>query len=239
MCLLAMPGHAQIVSLNLCTDQLLVMLAPEQVTALEPLARDPALSVVARQAARLPSVRADAEAVLRLHPRLVLAGRYGAQTTLSLLRARGLAVTTFGEPADFAAIAAQTMQLARLLGVAERGETLVEQMQLRLAAVHPRTGTAILWEAGGWSAGPGSLGDAVVRAAGLADIGSGGRIGVEALLARHPNWLISETAPATPSMATDLAAHPALATMQHLHVPPELLICGTPATAGAVEALTR
>ena len=57
---------AGVVSLNLCTDQYLVQLAPEQVAALSPLARDPSLSVVAAEAARLPWVRADAEAVLKL-----------------------------------------------------------------------------------------------------------------------------------------------------------------------------
>ena len=40
------PDH--VVSLNLCTDQMLVLLAPEKVAALSPLARDPALSFVAQ-----------------------------------------------------------------------------------------------------------------------------------------------------------------------------------------------
>ncbi len=64
----------RVVSLNLCSDQLLVMLAPEKVAALTVLARDPSLSVVAAEARHLPVVRADAEAVLRLRPDLVLAG---------------------------------------------------------------------------------------------------------------------------------------------------------------------
>ena len=45
----------RVVSLNLCTDQMLVLLAPEKIAALSPLARDPALSFVAPQAAHLPS----------------------------------------------------------------------------------------------------------------------------------------------------------------------------------------
>lgn len=58
-----------------------MLLAPEKVAGLTPLARDPGLSFVAGQAARLPVVRPSAEAVLRLHPDLVLAAAFGAQMT--------------------------------------------------------------------------------------------------------------------------------------------------------------
>ena len=228
-----------VVSLNLCTDQLLVLLAPQQVTALEPLARDPALSVVADAAARLPSVRADAEAVLRLHPDLVLAGRYGAQATVALLKARGVQVLQVDEPEDFVHIAALVTQLSDALGVAGRGRALNAEMWRKLAAIRNQNGTAVLWQAGGWTAGPGGLGDAVLREAGLTDVGTGGRIGLEKLLAYKPALLVTETAPRFPSMATDLARHPALAGIPRRDLPARLLICGGPFTADAVALLAR
>ncbi len=229
----------RVVSLNLCTDQLLVQLAPEQVTALEPLARDPALSFVATQAAAMPSVRADAEAVLRLHPDLVLAGRTGAQSTISLLKQRGVRVVQLDEAQDFPQIAAQVTQVAALLHVPARGRAQVARMWARLASVQRQRGTAVLWQAGGWTAGPGSLGDVVLRAAGYTDRGMGGRIGVEALMAHAPDLLVTEVAPHFPSMATDLAWHPALRHIPRRTVPARLLICGGPEAAGAVEALAR
>jgi iron complex transport system substrate-binding protein len=228
---------AAVVSLNLCTDQLLVLLAPEQVRALEPLARDPALSFVAAQTRSLPTVRADAEAVLALHPDLVLAGRYGAQATLALLRARGVRVVQVEQPASFAGVAAEVSEVAHLLGEEARGAALVSRMWQRLAAIHKRQGTAVLWEAGGWSAGPGSFEDAVLRAAGLTNLGTGGRIGLEALLAAHPGLLVTERAANFPSMATDLAWHPALAGMARLTVSPAWLACAGPFSVAAVEAL--
>ena len=235
----AAPMNRDIVSLNLCTDQLLVLLAPGRVLALEPLARDPAISFVAEEAARLPTVRADAEAVLRLHPGLVLAGHYGAQTTVALLRARGVRVLQLDEPQDFAQIAAQVLQLAAVLGAGERGQAMVAGMWDRLAAIRPASGSAVMWQAGGWTAGPGSLSDAVLRAAGLTDAGTGGRIGVEALLAHPPGLLVSEQAPRFPSMATDLARHPALRGIARREVPANLLICGGPFTADAAAMLAR
>jgi iron complex transport system substrate-binding protein len=231
----------RVVSLNLCTDQLLVMLAPESIVALSPLARDPSLSFVAEQAKKYPWVRADAEAVLALHPDFVIAEHYGAQTTIAMLRARGVSVITFDEPQDFDAITNQVRAASGLLGRPERGEAAVADMQARLAALppHPQQHTAILWEARGYSAGPGSLGDAVLRAAGFRDLGTGGAMGVETLAARPPDFLITETAPKYPSLASNMLFHPAVAAIPRRIVAPALLTCGGPFTVQAAEALAR
>ncbi len=240
--LAALPAWgAGVVSLNLCTDQLLVLLAPERVAALEPLARDPSLSFVAAQAASMKRVPADAEAVLRLHPDLVLAGDYGAQTTVAVLRRRGLRVVQMPEAEDLDAIEAQITQLAGLLGVPGRGAAMVADMRARLAALPqaPAGMTALLWEARGYTAGAGSLGDAVLRAAGLRNVGNGGVVGLETLLTHPPDLLVTQTAPGYPSMATDLAQAPVLRRLRHLRVPPALLICGGPFTVTAAEILAR
>lgn len=234
-------AHAaeRVVSLNLCSDQLLVLLAPERVAALSTLARDPALSYVAARAATLPQVRADAESVLRLAPDLVLAGRYGAQATLALLEARGLRVLRLEQPRSFDDIRAQVREVAAALGAPDKGDALVAEMDARLAAL-PRPARpvrALLWQPRGWTSGPGTLGDAVLRAAGLGNAGAGGQVGIEALLTRPPDLLVTATAPAYPSLATDMLRHPALAGLPRRAVPPALLICGGPFTAQAAELL--
>ncbi len=237
--LLAAPARAGgVVSLNLCTDDFLVLLAPGRVAALSPLARDPALSVVARQAARLPWVRADAEAVMTLHPDLVLAGPYGAQTTLAVLRRRGLRVEQIVLPQDFAGIRAETARLAALLGVPARGAALIARMDARLAAIAPGPPRrALPLEARGYTAGPDSLEDAVLRAAGLVNLAHGQRLGLEAILTIHPALLVVAQAPGYPSLATDLLRHPALRGIPRLTLPPALLTCGGPWTARAVGLL--
>jgi len=229
-----------VVSLNLCADDYLLLLAPEQAVAVSVLAADPALSVVAAAARLVAPVRADAEAVLALHPDLVLAGAYGAQTTLTLLERRGMRVERLDQPQDFAAIAAQTRLVAALLGEAARGEAMLAAMRARLAAVPPRAARrAVFLEARGYAAQPGSLADAVLRAAGLADAGYSGQPGLEALVAHPPDLLVTATAPDFPSLATDLLAHPALAGMPRREVAPALLVCGGPWTARAVTVLAR
>jgi iron complex transport system substrate-binding protein len=239
--LLAAPARAgDVVSLNLCTDDFLVKLAPARVAALSPLARDPALSVVASAAAHLPWVRADAEAVLRLHPALVLAGPYGAQTTLAALRRAGLRVVETRLPDSFPEIRAETMRLAVLLGVPARGAALLARMNARLAGIHrtPRL-RALPLAPRGYSSGPGTLEDAVLRAAGLVNMATGRRLGLEAILVDRPNLLVVASTPEFPSLATDMLRHPALRGIPRRRLPPALLACGGPWTARAVQLLAQ
>ncbi len=241
--LLAPATHAgeRVVSLNLCSDQMLVLLAPEQVAALSPLSRDPALSFVAARAATFPVVRSTAEAVLRLRPDLVLAGAYGAQTTLAILEQEGVPVWRLDMPQDFAAIRTQTKALAARLGVPERGAALLAAMDATLAAVRP-TGqriTAIAWEPRGYTAGPGSLMAAVLDAAGLTDAADGRRLGLEALLRHPPDLLVVPETPDYPSLATAMLDSAALAAIPRRALPPPLTICAGPFTAQAVAMLAR
>jgi len=240
---LLLPARAaeHVVSLNLCTDQLLVLLAPERVAALSPLARDPALSFVAQPAMHLPVVRASAEAVLHLHPDLVLAATYGAQTTLMVLEQEGTPVLRLDLPQDFEGIRRQTRLLASTLGVPERGTSLLAAMDATLDHLphRPEPLHALVWEPRGLTAGPGTLMDAVLRAAGLANDSDGRRVGLEALLRRPPDLLVVPETPEFPSLATDLLDHPALAGIRRRAIPPALTICAGPFTAEAVALLTR
>ena len=235
--LLANPVQARIVSLNVCTDQLLMLLAPEQVAALSILSRDPALSVVAEQAALVPVVRADAEAVLRLAPTLVLAGQYGAQATLAALERRGVPVLRVALPESFEAVRLQVTTVAAALGVPERGAALIATMDAALS--HPAVSRrrALVWGARGWTSGPGTFTDAVLSAAGLDNAARGGMVGLEALLAHPPDLLVTATAPRTPSMATELLRHPALDALPRRTLPPAWLLCAGPWSAQAVHAL--
>jgi len=232
---------ARVVSLNLCTDQMLVLLAPEKIAALSPLARDLALSFVAPQAAHLPVVRASAEAVLELRPDLVLAAPYGAQTTLALLQQERVPVLRIALPHDFAGIRQMTRLLAATLGVPQRGEVLLAAMDARLNRLpHPdHELRALVWEPRGLTAGPGTLMDAVLRAAGLNNGSDGSRESLETLLRHPPDVLVVQTASAYPSIATSLLDHPALAGVARREIPPAVTICAGPFSAEAAALLAR
>jgi len=239
---IAPAGAAErVVSLNLCTDQLAVILAPEKVAALSQLARDPALSFVAPQAAMIPQVRASAEAVLALHPDLVLAARFGAQTTLTLLEQRSIRIERFDLPADFPGIARLTRAVATAMGVPERAEPSIAAMDAVLAAARKPSNplSAIAWEPRGYTAGPDSMMGAVLRAAGLTNAATGDRMGIESLLHRKPDLLIVPDTPAFPSLATEMLRSPALSGIPQRPIPPALTLCPGPFTAQAVALLAR
>lgn len=233
--LLALPARAGVVSLNLCSDELLVLLAPQRVLALSVLARDPALSVVAERAAGLPWVRAEAEAVLALRPELVLAGPFGATAAVAALERRGVRVERVSMPADFDGIRVETRRVAALLGAVAAGEALLAEMDRELASVAKGDGAeAVALAARGYVPGAASLEGAVLRAAGYLVSGLAGHVSLEGLLAHRPDVLVTAEAPAFPSLATDLVRHPALAGIRRRAWAPALMACGGPWTARAV-----
>ena len=77
---------ARVVSINLCTDQLALMLAaPGQLVSVTAFAQDPRQSATAAEAAALPANHARAEEVYLLAPDLVLASDFTAPATLAML----------------------------------------------------------------------------------------------------------------------------------------------------------
>ena len=246
LALLLLPARIEaadrVVSLNLCTDQLLVLLAPEKIVALSPLSRDAALSFVAARAVDYPVVRASAEAVMRLQPDLVLGGRFGARTTLALLEQESIRVERLDMPDDFPGIRAMLRATAGLLGVPDRAEPVITAMDARLPPPPelPPLGpprTALAWQARGWTSGPGQLMDSILRVAGLINIGSGARLGTEALLRHPPMLLVLPDSSSGPSLATAMFQQPVIASIPIQRIPLAWTICPGPFVAEAVAAL--
>ena len=186
-------------------------------------------------------MRASAEAVLRLHPDLILAAPYRAQTTLAVLQQERIRLRRIALPQDFAGIRRMTRSLADALGVPQRGETLLAAMDARLGALsHPDHGVrALVWQPRGLTAGPGTLMDALLHAAGLTNASDGRQVGLETLLRDPPDLLVVATAPVYPSLATALLDHPVLAGLRRRAIPPALTICAGPCSADAAAHLAQ
>ena len=244
----------RIVSLNLCTDQLVVLLADrEAIASVTFLAADPVRSYVADRVAGLRVNHGLAEEVVALDPDFVIAGQFAARATVEMLRRLGVPVTVLPVPTSFAEIRQQIAFVAGVLGEPERGRRAIADMDATLAAARPdptaRRPVAAIFGPNGFTGGPGSLPHAVVEAAGYQNfaekLGFGviGQFSVEDIVAGRPEVLIFNTDDsAAPSLARALLRHPALSKLRFdakvIAVPPKLWTCGGPFTARAVSLLT-
>jgi hypothetical protein len=114
------------VSINLCTDQLAMMLAaPGQLVSVSDLAADPHSSAMAREARAFPANHGRAEEVYLLRPDLVLAGAYSDPATVAMLRRVGLRVVQFDTARSLADTRDRIAQMARLLGREAAGAALI------------------------------------------------------------------------------------------------------------------
>lgn len=242
----AAPAHPpqRVVSLNLCTDLLLLeVAAPAQIAGVTALARNPALSPYAAEAARLPVTQGQAEALLALQPDLVLAAPGAAVTSVGLLRQLGLRVALIEPATTLAGIAENLRQVGELLGRQAVATTLIERLQLPPAVP---AGSAWLLQPGGHTPGQASLGHALLVEAGLRDLAleaglaHGGFVPLERVLATPAGVLVTGLAPdQTHSLAQQFVEHPALrrAAARDVRVDEALWGCGSTRFAEAVTGL--
>jgi iron complex transport system substrate-binding protein len=250
---LASERPSRIVSLNVCTDQLLIdLVSRDRIVAVSHLAADPAVSAVAARAAGIPATRGEAETVLGFDPDLILAGEYSTPATVAILERVGRKVLKIPLASDLDGIRAVVRRVAAALGETRRGEELVAEMDRRMErvsaqATEPRP-TALVYQVNGLASGRGSLADAVLSAAGYENqagrlaIGPGGTLPLETLVADPPDVLVL-TGPVDEyrTAVADNLRHPALAALRRdkaaVIVPWRLWLCGTPYVAEAVEIL--
>lgn len=246
-------GPAQrVVSLNLCTDELLLRLAdPAKVASVTWLSRNPASSNVAELAARVPVNHGLAEQVVASDPDLVLAGTYTTRVAVSMLARTPIPVIEFGVPRSFDEVRQQIRDVAKLVQAEERGQRLVEEIDQRVAAVasKPRSmrPTAVVLNPNGVTVGQGTLADEVMSAAGLVNIAaklrtnSYGTIPLEIVALHEVDVLIVSAARDGPrSRATELLSHPILSKLKRTRIvvlPGRLWNCSGPGVAEAVERL--
>lgn len=251
---LAMAGgtlHAKprAVSLNVCTDQLLVDLAdPEQILGVSTFARDPNLSWVAARAGPYAAVAA-AEDVVSRAPDVVLAGIFNKIATRQVLAASGLRVEVFKLADDFAGVREAITRAGALLQQEERAAQRIAALDAALERLRHAASTRALrivpLQRRGWVSGSDTLISALLAEAGLVNIAAelglyaGGQVGLERLIALRPDLILgSREETSGEDQGSALLLHPALRTQvpaeRWIYVPGRLTVCGS---SGLIEAI--
>lgn len=248
---------SRIVSMNICTDQLLLALVPPaRIASLSYLAADPAYSPVAGQAARLPLNHGQAEEVLGFEPDLVLTSQFSAAYTANLLQRLGYAVHRFGFASDIDGIATQIDTLGALTDTANQAERLITHIRTTTAASSTRLRPllagqrAVFLSNNGFVQGAGTLQDAFLDSLGMVNVAREGGIqgpaplALETLLALEPAIIfVPATSPLDGQIAHPLLRHPLWqrlgSRVRRLELDERWFDCAGPALLQAYAALER
>lgn len=239
---------ARVVSLNLCTDQLAMLLAPEALVSVSSLAGDPTSSALHEEAAAWPANRARAEEVFLMAPDLVLAGIWSEAGTVAILRRLGIRVETFPPATTLDEMRAQIRRMGALLGRETAAEALIADFDARLATIRrdPPDTTAVVYFANGFAGSDASLSGEALRAAGIRNLAAeagygGGRLPLELLVLMQPDLVVTGTRYPGTSRSEAILDHPALrdavGSRPFVTIPDRDWICGTPAILNAIESL--
>jgi iron complex transport system substrate-binding protein len=242
-------------SLNVCTDQLAMLLArPGQLASVSELATDPGLSFNWKKAADLPRNRGLAEEVLVGRPDVVVTGAYSLHNTTPLLKRLGYRVEEFEYTQTLDTIPREIRRMGAILGNVGRAQEMATAFERDLKKVEEgrcrKPPTAIAYEQNGIALGAGTLVDSAMKAAGLAnlaaDLGYSGMapFPLELLVSHRPDIVIlPEPLARTPALADLAALHPAIAALGsgtvRMHLPRGSTACGGPFVIVAVQALAE
>ena len=244
----------RIVSLDMCADQLVVLLAdPGQIAGLTEWSRDPRLSSVAARAASLPITHRSAEEVMALRPDLVVGAPFRTKAALAPLRAGGLRMIELPQSDGVAGIEESITVVAAAVGHSERGGAMIAGMRRELAAVGAPPGrgrVAAYYQRQGYLTGTGTLVDDMMRRVGLVNLSGRldrpalSRISLEEMALARPDFLVMDAGTHdVADLGTAALHHPvldkAVPRRRRFYIPQALTICGGPAYPRAVALLAQ
>ena len=248
----AADGPQHVMSLSMCTDELLLeLLPPERIASVTYYSRDPDNSYQWPQAAKVPVNWGTVEEVLAEKPDLVLAGTYTTPAARAVLKKLRWPLLEVAPAVNFDQIRAVTRQVAHALRRDAIGDSLIAKMDSTLQVLADSKPRQIIrvaaWGEGGSIPGRGTLFDAILNVAGGVNIAAtldGGAytsFEVEQLIAAHPDVLAyASNITDTPGLNTELAQHPLVRRLysgRSVTYPGALYSCGVVESADAAAAL--
>jgi iron complex transport system substrate-binding protein len=246
----------RIVSLSLCTDQVLLMLVePERIASVSNLASDPVYSYMWQQAQGLRQHSGLAEEIVPLKPDLIIGSIYSRGNTHQMLNQLGMPVSQFSSPVTLSEVETFTRSIAEAVGETERAERVIKQMHAEIAKAQALikdldAEVAISYGPNGFTAGKKTLKNEVFELAGYQNLAANlgieyyGNLSVEQLLAAKPDVIvIDEAIPNQDSLAQAYVNHPVLQRLfkgkKMPSVATKYWICPGPSVSQAVLSLAQ
>jgi iron complex transport system substrate-binding protein len=259
LALLTAPAQAQnavkpqrIVSMNQCTDLLLLQLAPKsRIASISFLAHDAAWAIAPGLDAGVPINHGAVEDLIAAKPDLILTGPYGATAVRLMAKRINIPVVEIEEANDFGQIRAVVRKMGAAVGEPERAEALLAAMDAKLATLAARrpayTVTVAAWSGGDYVSGRGTLTNTIIETAGAVNIAAKlpdartSTFGIEELLAARPDALLyaggRREKPSLRTAQTQLNVLRDTYRDRMLDYPSPLYACGLPQAAQAATDL--
>lgn len=255
-CSLPTQAFERIVSMNLCTDQLLYLLEDAgHIRSVSFLGVDPDYSWLSKELAAFPVNNGQAEELIKYQPDLILAGSYSDKHAVQLLRELGYRVELINIPQDVSRMEDSIAHLGNLLGRKSEAEAIIANMRQRRSAAMARVAgkprpLAVILAPDGYTHGRHSMNGDLLEMAGYRNLAAetgiegSSNITLEHLLQAQPDFLIIEDAsPNRNSLSQRLLQHNALQSglpkTRQIHVHPNLWTCGGPSMIDALEILVE
>jgi len=233
----------RVVSVNACTDQLVMLLAdPGQVISLSQLSDDPRASVLTETARQFSKNNGQAESIAVDNPDVVVANVYDDPSLIGLLRAIGIEVVQFPVTTALSDIPDEIRMMGDILKQQARADEIASDLERDLAALTEPDDTAPLaafFFPNGYALGAGTLSHDIVTAAGARNLSvelgfqGNGTLSLEQVILNQPDLLIGARPFDGFSLSENMATHPALSAFPVLNTSVDW-VCGTPFVMRAV-----
>jgi iron complex transport system substrate-binding protein len=250
----AATGLPRIVSMNVCSDQLLLSLAdPDQIIGLSRYAGDAWQSWAAGDARRYPILSGGAEDVLVAKPDVVVASLFDKRSTRELLKANGLHLVEFTVPRTLIEVKDQIREMGEVVQHPDRAAAEIARLDAAIARARAagwnKHYRVLPLSRRGWVSGEDSLVNSLLTETGLlnpaADLGvaAGGFASLEAIVRLRPDFiLVSEAGDRAEDDGRAFLLHPALERFyppdKRIVIPERLTVCGGVMLADALDLLT-
>lgn len=247
------PKAQRIMSTNLCTDLLLLQLAPRaRIVSISFLAHDGAQSLFPGLDAGIPVNHGSSEEIVRFRPDLIVTGEYASALTREVARRLGVRIVTVKEATDFAGIRTNLGRIGRAVGEPARAAALIGAMDAELAGLaegppQPRR-RVVAWSGGTSAPGKDSLANTIIETAGAVNVAAlpgadPATFDVEQLAVARPDALLFGGAVARePSLQREAGRHPLVRRLygeRRIAYRDAAYTCGLPQSATAAADLRR
>ncbi len=252
----AQPRPQHIVSIGLCTDQLLLMMTQRsQIASLTSSATNRQMSYMANAVGEIPLNNTSVEEVIRYQPDLIVGSHFAARDTTRFLRQLGYEVRLVTLPRTIEEIYTMLTQFGEWTGNQSRASTIITKMKQEIVDIQDRYAhrpekTMIIYSPNGYTIGADTLENDVLKYAGFrnlsAEMGIVGfkKISLEKLIEARPDFLqLDNHVYNRNSLASSYLGHPVLNKVvdkkEHLFIPSRIRACAGPMITEAIDYMAK